>query len=89
MVFRTEDWVFDGTGLEDRDMIGREATIAGYEMDGTLLEARDALGNTAWDDDGHYPMKGALPYVVDTETTKTPANEPLGLLKHWPCRRWA
>jgi hypothetical protein len=74
MVFRTGNWVFDGTGLEDRDMIGREATIAGYEMDGTLLEARNALGNTAWDDDGHYPMKGALPYVVDTETTKTPAN---------------
>jgi hypothetical protein len=73
-VYRTDHWVFDGTGLADGETIGQAATIVGYEVDGTLLEARDAEGNPAWDADGYYPLPGALPYVVNTASTGTPEN---------------
>jgi hypothetical protein len=73
-VFRTNHWIFQGTGLSDGQMLGRDATIVGYEVDGTLLEARDAAGNIAWDANRYYPLPGALPHVIDTTVTKTPAN---------------
>ena len=79
-VYRTEHWIFRGTSLTDGEMIGQEATIVGYEVDGTLLEARDGDGNVAWDAEQHYPLPGALPYLIDTEISKTPENfEILGL----------
>jgi hypothetical protein len=73
-VYRTAHWAFAGTGLTDGTEIGRAATIVGYEVDGTLLEARDAAGNLAWDANRYFPLPGALPHVVKTDITKTPAN---------------
>lgn len=71
-VYRTAHWVFAGTDLEDGDMLGRDATIVGYEVDGTLLEARDRDGDRAWDEDEYYPAQGALPYPVRMAETRTP-----------------
>jgi hypothetical protein len=73
-VYRTDHWAFQGTGLADGDMIGREAAIVGYEVDGTLLEARAASGSPAWDAQGFYPLSGALPYVTNTKVSRTPEN---------------
>ncbi|MGQ9592240.1 MAG: N,N-dimethylformamidase beta subunit family domain-containing protein, partial [Planctomycetota bacterium] len=84
-VYRTNHWIFEGTGLRDGDSLGRTATVVGYEADGTLLEARDAQGKLAWDSNGYYPLPGALPYVVNTGRTGTPSNfEVLGVA---PCAR--
>lgn len=71
-VYRTNHWIFEGTGLRDGDSLGRTATVVGYEADGTLLEARDAQGRLAWDSNGYYPLPGALPYLVNTGRTGTP-----------------
>jgi N,N-dimethylformamidase beta subunit-like, C-terminal len=76
-VYRTTDWVFEGTGLANGDMIGRTSgnyAILAFEVDGTLLEAKNAQGALAWDANRFYPAPGALPYVVQTEITKTPGN---------------
>jgi hypothetical protein len=73
-VYRTGHWIFEGTGLVDGQMLGREETIVGYEVDGTPLEARDASGNLAWDSKRHYPLPGALPHVINTSVSKTPSN---------------
>jgi hypothetical protein len=73
-VYRTDDWVFDGTDLTDGTMIGRDATIVGYEVDGTLMDARFPDGSPGWDADGFYPLPGALPYVANASETGTPEN---------------
>jgi len=73
-VYRTQDWVFEGTGLSNGQILGRDATIVGYEVDGTLVEARDSSGNVAWDSKKHYPATGALPYLINTSQSKTPSN---------------
>jgi hypothetical protein len=36
--YRTNHWVFDGTGLSDGAQFGRSATIVGYETDGAPFE---------------------------------------------------
>lgn len=71
-VYRTDDWVFEGTGLADGDLIGQAATIVGYEVDGTLITALDENGSAAWDGPMHYPAPGALPVLVGTELSRTP-----------------
>jgi len=73
-VYRTGHWIFEGTRLADGDMLGREATIVGYEVDGTLVDARDPAGNPAWDERGLYPEPPGLPIVAHPEITQTPTD---------------
>lgn len=47
--FRTEHWVFEGTGLRDGDTFGQQYAILGHEVDGAAIE---------WVDGQPVPLPG-------------------------------
>jgi hypothetical protein len=37
-IFNSHHWIYNGTGVKDGDVIGKEEAIAGYESDGALFD---------------------------------------------------
>lgn len=50
VVNRANHWVFDGTGLTEKDEFGTGATVVGYECDGCLAAQRDGRLHPTHDD---------------------------------------
>jgi hypothetical protein len=41
--YRTDHWVFGGTGVQERAILGRDDAVVGYEVDGAPIEWVDGL----------------------------------------------
>ncbi len=70
-VHRADHWIFDGTGLDYGDVLGREAVIVGYECDGCDFTYRDGLPHPTHRDgtpEG-FTILGTAPAAPFTRTT--------------------
>jgi hypothetical protein len=74
-LYRTDHWLFEGTGLQYGDMLGALHTIVGYECDGCTYAMRDGLPYPTGED-GTPPNFEILGMAPATHFTRTNAPRP-------------